>query len=112
MRSIETEWAVAKRRRDDARFAAQLLRAAFGEAFVVIEFCDEMLEGAPESERVGAGVRAGEVGGEAAFAWRDAREFAGAEIDQKIEFGVGVGEGRGDDGAAGGVVGEVVDLFV
>ena len=62
MRSIETEGAVAQRRRNDARFAPQGLRAEFGEAFVVVEFCDEALEGAPEGERVGAGVRVGEAG--------------------------------------------------
>ncbi len=96
----------------DARFAAQGLRAEFGEAFVVIELGDETLESAPERERVGAGVRAGEVGDEAGAAWREAGELAGAEIDQQVELGVGVGEGRGDDGATSWIVGEVVELFV
>ncbi len=96
----------------DARFAAQGLRAATGEAFVVIELCDEAMEGAPEGERVCAGVRAGEAGGEAGAAWREAGDLAGAEIDQQVELGMRVGEGRGDGGAAGRVVGEVVELFV
>jgi len=96
----------------DARFAAQVLCAEFGEAFVVIELGDEALEGAPEGERVCAGVCAGEVGDEAVAAWREAGELAGAEIDQEIQLCVGVGERRGDGGAAGGVVGEIVELFV
>ena len=96
----------------DARFAAQGLRAEFGEAFVVIEPCDQTLEGAPEGERVCAGVCAGEVGAEAGAARADADDFAGAEIDQQVELGVGVGEGRGDDGATSWIVGEVVELFV
>ena len=112
MRRIETVGAVAQRRRDDAGFAAQGLRAAASEALIGVEPCDEAFERAPEGHRVGAGVGMREVGKEARGARGEAGDLAGAEIDQQIELGVGVGEGRRDNSAAGRVVGEVVELFV
>ncbi|RYY97924.1 MAG: hypothetical protein EON61_19780 [Alphaproteobacteria bacterium] len=95
MRSIKTERVVAQRRRNGGCFALEALGAQAGEALVVVELCDEVLEGAPEGHQVGRGARAGVVGDEAGVARRDAGDLAGAQIDQEIELGVGVSEGRG-----------------
>jgi len=82
------------------------------EVLIVVELCDEAFEGAPEGQRVGAGMGVGEVGNEAGVARGDAGDLAGAEIDQQIELGVRVGEGRGDDAAVGWIVGEAVELDI
>ena len=55
-------------------------------------------------------MRVGEVGNEARVARGDAGDLAGAEIDQQVELGVRVGEGRGDKAAVGWVVGEAVEF--
>jgi hypothetical protein len=112
MRSIKTEGAVAQRRRNDCGFTLEARGAQAGETLVVVELRDEALEGAPEGHQVGRGVRAGVVGDEAGVARRDAGDLAGAEIDQEIELGVGVSEGRGDDAAGLGIVDQVVAIFI
>jgi hypothetical protein len=99
MRRIKTEGAVAQRRRDGGGFTLEARGAQAGQTFVIVELCDEALEGAPEGHQVGRGVRAGVVGDEAGIARRDACDLAGAEIDQEIELRVRVSEGRGDEAA-------------
>nr|HPN07575.1 hypothetical protein [Hyphomonadaceae bacterium] len=59
MRSIETEGAVAERRRDGGVLTLEAFGALYGVALVVVELRDEAEEGAPELDEVGAaaGVR-------------------------------------------------------
>jgi len=75
--------------------------------FVVVELCDEAFERAPERQRVGAGVRVGEVGNEARVARGDAGDLAGAEIDQQVQLGVRVAHGGGETEETFGVGADV-----
>jgi len=78
MRSIKTEGAVAERRRNDCGSALHALSAFRGMALVVVELCDETLEGTPEGVEACAGVGEAVVGGEAADGMTRVGEFAGA----------------------------------
>ena len=111
MRSIKTEGAVAQRRRDCCGFAFEALGSLNRIALIVVELCDEALEGEPDSDEVGAAVGVGIVGLEAETRG-DAGEFAGAVIDQEIELAVRVEKRCGQARAAGWVGGDCVEVVV
>ena len=83
MRGFETIGAVAQRRRQRGVFALETLGALDGVALVVVEFLEEAVEALPERDDVCAGVGPGVVGFEAEMRG-DAREFAGAMVDQQV----------------------------
>jgi hypothetical protein len=95
MRSIETEGACRC-------FALEAFGAQVRQTLAILETEDEAAEAGPAGfGRLASGV--GEVGLEAAGLGADPGEFTGAEIDQEVELGVGVGCGGGDEGAVIGV---------
>ena len=112
MRSIKPEGAVAQRRKDECDFALHTLGAALRETLVGVELRDQALEGAPEGVEACCAVGEAMAGREAVDAVACVGEFAGAQVDQQVELGVGVGQGGGDLLAVGGICGEGFDVEI
>ena len=112
MRSIKTEGAVAQRRREGCDFALEALGAALREALVGVEPGDQALEGAPEGVEACCAVGEAGAGREAVDAVACVGEFAGAQVDQQVELGVGVGESGGDLLAVDGICGQGFDVEI